>query len=114
MTREEWAKLSPEEQRIKVAELCGIKVESDGITHHLMRCTLEHDSGYNENGKFLCPVPDYLNDLNEIQRIVETLDYDQRCRMLNILIKICGHEGVVWRATAAQRAEAFVLTMEGE
>jgi len=39
MTREIWAKLSPEEQRIKVAELCGYeKVQHIDFSGDFMVC----------------------------------------------------------------------------
>ena len=98
MTRKEWAKLSPDEQRIKVAELCGTDkqhIEFDPMRHA-------------RKG-----IPDYLNDLNAMHEAEGLLDEMQN-RRYNQLLKGPYEASYPFHATAAQRAEAFVLTMEGE
>jgi hypothetical protein len=126
MTHDKWVALSPEEQRIKVAELRGFKKD------------LKHPLGSEGNTPWIDPsksywvydfwnLPDSLNDLNAMHEAENLLTLKgQRGRYLRgvyytNLLKILERElrrtiGM-WdelHATAAQRAEAFVLTMESE
>lgn len=129
MTRKQWSELTPDQQRVKIAELCG------WTNCHL--CTLQEfneggsdldgmlDSpvGYKPGEKYVSPIPRFTDDLNAMH---ETFMY-----LLNLdvipayywenLGKILNWKGegrdtrlwscVVHTATAAQRAEALVLTM---
>jgi hypothetical protein len=110
MTREQWAKLTDEEKRIKVAELCGWKrgAKRDRGGHYWAmpgwypQCTWVEDS-----------MPDYLNDLNAMHEAEKTIHDDYRDMYADYLVEISGfHPLGVWSTTARQRAEAFVLTME--
>jgi hypothetical protein len=106
MTREQWAAMSDEEKRIKVAELCGfvdLSKPVDGRALELM----------------MVAAPDYLNDLNAMHECWKLLTSFQQTVCWNWLAKICdaadaGGDLMIacGNATAAQRAEAFVLTME--
>lgn len=113
MTHEQWIALSPEEQRAKVGELCGHQepVPVGGL----------NDPDEQEWEDILGhPVPDYCYDLNAMHEAEkEPLSRkDLHLMYVSNLISVCGSDG--WRfdpaalihATAAQRAEAFVLTME--
>jgi len=108
MTREEWAKLSPEEQRIRVAELCG------WVRSGVMRLWIR------PSDKRVLPsdeIPDYLNDLNamhEAEKIIPEHKNAQWFAALELAIYDGDEYRPIISATAAQRAEAFVLTMEGE
>ncbi len=96
--------MSPERQRVVIAELCGYKrlVELDSGLH-----------GWIESGP--CePIPDYLNDLNamhEAERVFLTHKlgpaYQRWLDRLNMQDMDFG----VYHATAAQRAEAFLRTL---
>ena len=122
MTREQWAKLTPEEQRIKVAELCGWEVRKSGaaILSGIICWNSELDkSRPPEDDGIRFDVPDYLNDLNAIHEAEKSLDDTQSVNYDYYLKCICWDDGVrtntrigAHLATAAQRAEAFVLTME--
>lgn len=110
MTHEEWVKLTPEQQRIKVAELCGW---SD--------CYIESSDqwvwGQSPSGDWHV-VPDYLQDLNamhEAEANIGTNPNDEKWDRYtdNLFILTMPNEHL-YRATAAQRAEAFVLTMTEE
>lgn len=131
MTREQWAKLSPEEKRIKVAELCGITSIHEADRENRGMARMAHRLGYDlfglRNGQFAI-VPDYLNDLNamhEAEKVLQErfglmLRYTSWLQFV-VLGKWEKEEAIqegrlsrykVYFATAAQRAEAFVLTME--
>ena len=124
MTREHWAEMTPEKQRIKVAELCGyINIQETPMCgfmglygDHIERRRLEY------------PIPDYLNDLNAMHEAEKLIASDVHklawCRVLAVIIHeqhVAVKSDAQWMrseammmATAAQRAEAFVLTMTAE
>ena len=121
MTSEEYDKLTDEEKRIKVAELCGW--EHWAWEPEKSR----HVWGYNGATVFtktkdeMSVIPDYLNDLNAMYEALSTMTYEQNREYCHILkVNTLGQDGMLfWRnatdlvnATAAQRAKAFVLTME--
>ena len=99
--------MKPEEQRIAIAKACGFTIESDGITHCLTPC--DFSGNYNPEAKLLKKVPDYLNDLNAMHEAEQSLDIVQQGQMVRHL----SHLGTRWGliATAAQRAEAFLKTL---
>ena len=120
MNHETWAKLTDEQKRIKVAELCG---------YH--GCHWDGPSDYSEfvptskdgvpKGYWLGKVPGYLNDLNAMHEALKQITSPaQHYTYLGILYRLYGNTNALnwaWQehnATAAQRAEAFVLTMEPE
>lgn len=126
MTHNKWIKLTPEEQLIKVAELCGwTLIGSDNVVPwHTDIAGLPP----NGNGNARISIPDYLNDLNAIHKAEASLADDRKLwnRYEDELVKICCRDdrkpifmcGEVYHfhATAAQRAEAFVMakTMESK
>jgi hypothetical protein len=106
--------MAPDEQRIKIAELCGWR-------------NIHHDCGYPWAG--IPPqhpgenhdLPDYENDLNAMHEAeghlwipdADCVAGEYLAWITNIIDASCSR----WRlpfATAAQRAEAFVLTLEPE
>mgnify|MGYP003655820001 CR=1 FL=1 len=92
--------MTPEAQRIAIAEACGIVNE-----HHW------GDPYYTPNaiGR---DCPDYLNDLNAMHQAEESIQGANRARWMIHLCKITGDSfWVTNRATAAQRAEAFLRTL---
>ncbi len=106
MTPEQLSQMSDEEKRIKIAELCGWK-ESDDSLHHK---TWRHpDMEHHTNS-----LPNYLKDLNaiysaEISNCMHI--YPRREMFGHHLMGVCRESGLpVWMATAAQRADAFLLT----
>jgi len=112
MTREEWAKLAPEEQRAEVALLCGYTFHPDN-PRMKWSCNRTKING----GIFSVSPPDYLNDLNAMHEAVETLREKSGPEWFDFgahLATTCGSTMNCINATAAQRAEALVLTMEGE
>lgn len=114
MTSEEFDKMTDEEKRIKVAELCGfegIKIADSGTRP--TRWTIY--KGVFNGDNTLRNVPDYLNDLNACHEFTATLN---DCDYVTYLFRMCDVTGVnctnhrkVHEATAEQRCKAFVLTM---
>lgn len=103
--------MNKESQRIKIAEACGLKVVSDGITHYLTPCILG-TGVIHPDGKGLTYVPNYLNDLNAMHEAEKLLRAEDE-----LWGEYCGHlvKNGSWfnavDATAAQRAEAFLRTL---
>ena len=95
--------LTPEQKRIAIAEACGWKrLATPG-------------AWISPSGRFHYPpeptIPDYLNDLNAMHEAEKTLDYNQMNSYQNYeLSRFVKNEGSwLCRATAAQRADAFLL-----
>lgn len=126
MTRDKWAKLSPEEQRIKVHTTRGHRDEFMDYYNSIQgdTITLREYSGAVKLWKaFLAKVPDYLNDLNAMHEAEKLLEGTQIRRYIAYLStdpdkywELGGNYSQlnIALATASQRAEAFVLTMEAE
>ena len=136
MTRSEWAKMTPDQQRTKVAELCGwtnIRVENNFEYEggHLEKRTLVGNRNGPYDGNLILEVPDYLEDLNAMYDAYgkvlglcgecktngfDHLDYiENLCKVMGLQDQEdwCTNEvEAVHNATAAQRAEALVMTME--
>ena len=138
MTREQWKQMTPDQQRIKVAELCGwislgvskyqtptgdtregpIGASPDGSLNPLAGPYV----GYGSDG-YVCVLPDYLNDLNAMHDAEGLLDTPKRRGVFidRLFIIVSGRSiatrslcDQICHATAAQRAEAFCLTLEPE
>jgi len=90
--------MNPEAQRIKIAEACG--------------WFFMDDSWHYPNGAKAIATPDYLNDLNAMQEAENVLTNEQWWLFVEFLTEIRGG-GVALciSATAAQRAEAFLKTL---
>ena len=99
--------MSPEPQRIAIAEACGYELRPDGY--------------WREKGMVgSCGIPDYLHDLNachEFEKVLDKMpDIHERgvgiCGAIEVyedeLLGICDHP---IRATAAKRCEAFLKTI---
>lgn len=103
--------MSPEAQRIAIAEACGIAV---------VPCTCKEDPWKDAaTGKHL---PDYLNDLNAMHEAVKFLDYDQaeqfESDLWGIICDFEQHQAnprpanfACMNAEAHHRAEAFLRTL---
>lgn len=128
MTHDKWIKLTPEQQRIKVAECCsGITVGS-----LIDRRIADPENGYPYSEALFydiyewledSDIPDYLHDLNACHEIVNNLtdiEYNRYDGNLRDVVRAHDSGGMLaglrmmTEATAAQRCEAFVLTMERE
>mgnify|MGYP000895397431 CR=1 FL=1 len=100
--------MTPEAQRIAIAEACGwtnvaprivknVKHQGDDITVGI----------WSDNGW----IPDYLNDLNAMHEAEKVLNEKQDHIMNDTLWDMCEGRKYLWHATAAQRAEAFLRTI---
>jgi hypothetical protein len=99
-------------QRIAIAEACGFSPKTD--RHKPMWVT--------PDGRTLVTMPDhlpdYLNDLNAMHEAEKMLDARQLYNYENELARLCNltvatsmTSAFRWHATAAQRAEAFLKTL---
>jgi len=95
--------MNPEQQRIAIAEACG-KWHS-GWPHEYM----------NQSDR-LRHIPNYLNDLNAMHEAEKVLTPEQLVDYCAFSLRVATGDGCVTdykmiRATAAQRAEAFIRTI---
>jgi hypothetical protein len=99
--------MNPEQQRIAIAEACGYKGVTTGVTEG----TIKVITGF-KNHNFDEEIPDYLNDLNAMHEAAKVLKSKERMQWSDWLHKIAGyHSYDLAQATAAQRAEAFLRTL---
>jgi len=116
--------MSPEKQRTVIAEACGwIKCHEcdDGGG-----CAFWWKHDEDRTGRATHFLPDYLLDLNALQEVEKGLDFDQQEDFINELSAIMGNDDgdsdsylqwfhqeafAVAHATASQRAEAFLKTL---
>ncbi len=105
--------MSPEAQRIAIAEIDGFKLDQWKIEKE------RGIIGWNRNNLYYVLLPDYLNDLNAMHRVEKILDSNKRIDYLNHLFAL-NFKGdqkpdSFWgqsTATATQRAEAFLKTFD--
>jgi hypothetical protein len=103
--------MKPEQQRIAIAEACGwknLRIERlAGGSHVLGKCPRDYTSSHG----FASP-PDYLNDLNAMHEAENLLINTENFEEYQSHLAWCDHgKYPEWRATAAQRAEAFLKTL---
>ena len=92
--------MSPDKQRIAIATACGWKRHVDGLGYY---------QGVHPALMVGRAIPDYLNDLNAMHKAEKILDYNQLRDMED---SVSFRFAVLpFHATAAQRAEAFLLTI---
>ena len=101
--------MNKEQQRIAIAEACGFGPYDcyDLIDGHL------YGSDYGRIGR--TKLPDYLNDLNAMHRVENTLSVEQKYKYVCILREMTAgitmpEYGCTF-TTAEQRAEAFLRTL---
>jgi hypothetical protein len=96
--------MTPEAQRIAIAEACGWKPHADGRGYH---------QGEHSIWKSSKPLPDYLTDLNAMHEAEKYFKDDEAAwhgYKFWLLGNIEPHRHEI-HATAAQRAEAFLRTL---
>lgn len=114
--------MKPEQQRIAIAEACGWRIESDGYCTFVYPPGKTSGTGYRMNNirhpKIIRLLPDCLNDLNAMHEAEKLMVYDSALRVLYIenleLVTQCPFAVSEWycaNSTAAQRAEAFLRTL---
>lgn len=92
--------MKPEQQRIVIAEACGWRPVRQ-----------QKGNWYNPSGQagFISP-PDYLTDLNAMHEAERSIPQPSDFYRNN-LIEVVGDEQKIHLATAPQRAEAFLRTL---
>ena len=103
--------MTPEQQRIAIAEACGWTAEQD--SNGYWKAVKQKDAAVelwlSEKNVWSVGIPDYLNDLNAMHEAEKVLDYNQLRDMED---SVSFQFGVyTFHATASQRAEAFLRTI---
>ena len=105
--------MDKEKQRIKIAEVCGWK---DIFVENNRTLLGKHEP--ESMGRDYLDVPDYLNDLNAMHEaekkmtLQQVSDFGKRLERIVIPFHASANvSGQIWHATAAQRAEAFLRTL---
>lgn len=109
--------MSPEAQRIAIAELCGwyiITDDEDEVAGAVWSLRAPSDTTHYPWHRYGADCwldgPDYLNDLNAMHEAEKTLSSGQRQAYALHLARLCDRS--TWHAIAAQRAEAFLRTLD--
>jgi hypothetical protein len=98
--------MTPEQQRIAIAEACGWKETEAWLDGRRCFERADINAGWDFDS-----LPDYINDLNAMHDAEKVLTNEQLEVYCNILHK--PNHGVYWaiHTTASQRAEAFLRTI---
>ena len=117
--------MTPEAQRVAIAEVCGWKGPNSYEVKERTKNWVTRDT----QDHFISPVgvscgkaglPDYMNDLNAMHEAEKKLDDTNggrdngaclRYAYAGELYRLCPEDEQPMRATAAQRAEAFLKTI---
>ena len=91
--------MTPEKQRVAIAEACGWKTDKRGL-------------GWLSPRGYYASEPDYLNDLNAMHEAEKTLTDKAHEEFRLNLYEVLGDDSrLIVSSTAAQRAEAFLRTI---
>ena len=125
--------MKPEQQRIAIAEACGWRIASTkkyawvAINPQNMECAWSSQAGVINEREASSYLPDYLNDLNAMHEAEKAFIGDASSAMTYAmyLLRIngqsistehddlnCDHAWIAAHAKAAQRAEAFLRTID--
>ena len=97
--------MTPEQQRIAIAEACGWTV-------HPKNKWVVIPPNSPHSVQPLYTLPDYLNDLNAMHEAEKVLKGGMRSKYDAELTLICSRDyNFIWESTASQRAEAFLRTI---
>jgi hypothetical protein len=103
--------MKPEQQRIAIAEACGWKLVTDNPCYEPY---WENPTGNMIAVSCGMRLPDYLNDLNAVREAEKVLKEDSEAAFRGWLWLAHGQPEMrckIIHATAAQRAEAFLRTL---
>lgn len=107
--------MTPQEINIEIAKVCGWTLfeHECGLWSGLHNGTyIRYKCGVSENHAKIVCFPDYHDDLNAMHEAENVLDSNQLVNYCRQLQTICGDWKLdAIRATAAQRAEAFLRTL---
>ena len=105
--------MKPEAQRIAIAEACGWhNVQPNPIRGILPLAGTTKHGAVSDATNPLFGIPDHLNSLDamhEAESLLIVGYHDMEYR--ETLEPLCGQYAVIYHATAAQRAEAFLRTL---
>lgn len=108
--------MTPEQQRIAIAETCGWTWNESRIIDPSGKLTQDryyYDSGDFKIDRLFAVIPNYLNDLNamhEAEKVLFARNDWSVCKYDELLG--AATSSWKWNATAAQRAEAFLRTIK--
>jgi hypothetical protein len=101
--------MNQQEKRIKIAQACGWKLANRVLpecANNAIMCWIRPgDSEWEES-----QIPDYFNDLNDMHKAERILTLSEEQLYFETLHETAGNT-MFYRATAAQRAEAFGKTL---
>lgn len=113
--------MTAEKQRIAIAEACGYSASKNhGLIGGFIGRAPDgsrawNSAGYDRGNAIIKICPDYLNDLNAMHKAEKVLTYSQVSDYVTHLRRFTPDENWTgcWglHATAAQRAEAFLRTL---
>lgn len=100
--------MNPEQQRIAIAKACGWEVDEERKTYGFQPLT--------DGCRTYTELPDFLHDLNAMHEAEKVLTPEQLVDYCAFSLRVATGEGCVTdykmiRATASQRAEAFLRTI---
>ena len=107
--------MTPEQQRIAIAEACGWTARED--IENFWRAVdasgnMTHELWMSERNVWSAGIPNYLNDLNAMHDAEKTLtDKAHEEFRLNLYDLIRDDSRLIVSSTASQRAEAFLRTI---
>jgi len=99
--------MNPEQQRIAIAKACGWESRLTLVSG----CSKPIPLWFGPEGGNRAHPPDFLNDLNAMHEAEQVLEKNQEQSYFELLHDIAGNLNF-YRATAAQRAEAFLRTLQ--
>jgi len=108
--------MTPKQQRIAIAKACGWELKSNGLSPmwSWQNESLTHRIKWVAHKEMASQgvLPDYLNDLNAMHETENVLTNEQWWLFVEFLTEIRGGGvAICISATAAQRAEAFLKTL---
>jgi len=107
--------MTPESQRIAIAEACGWKNhDHPDVMQFMQGWTMPEQWCMDPKGvlRFNHKRPNYLNDLNAMHEAEKVLKGGMRSKYDAELTLICSRDyNFIWESTASQRAEAFLRTI---
>ncbi len=79
------------------------------MTNEQINIAIAKACGWEREFYDLLDIPDYCNDLNAMHEAESSMPHPSYFYQFN-LTELCGGENRIYRASAAQRAEAFLRT----
>jgi len=110
--------MTEQEQRCAIAKACGWDLDPPKARNWKSRGKFVNGPGGVPGMVFVHSIPDYFNDLNAMHEAHKTLEPDEQTEFVRWLRVVVlqspvgiSHPGQLINTTAAQRAEAFLKTL---